>query len=141
MPKPPTDAELAVLDAQEQNATPGPWEALYFPMAGHATPANHVDLVADDGTSLLSLAGEGRRLGPTLDLDDAIFIAAARNSIPALLAEVRRLRAELDATIASHQKMNGRYEAATDLLLDLQGSGEYTLEAGRARISAFMDSV
>ncbi len=75
--------DIDKLEALEKAATPGPWLA----------KANELLWVGPD-----SLARHGRIVYPTLE-DECIFrdgnaemIAAVRNALPELLAEVRRLR-------------------------------------------------
>lgn len=74
-------------------ATPGPW-----------LPSHNVDAPSDGNWEPDNPEREGRGEGPTLtglyrDVKawaeaDAAFIAAAREAVPALLAEVQRLRVE-----------------------------------------------
>ena len=80
------DAIIAHADA----ATPGPWVAI-------TTGAQHGDhwYVAADGAAVAAtrsddVGGAGRRQA------DAEFIAEAREWVPALVAEVKRLRTRLD---------------------------------------------
>ena len=81
-------------------ATPGPW-----------LPSHNVDAPSDGNWEPDNPEREGRGEGPTLvgtyrDVKawaeaDAAFIAAARDAVPALLAEVDRLRAELNTATAA----------------------------------------
>jgi len=71
-----TEEDLDKLEQLSTVATPGPWVA---DMAGIRAP-NH-DSVADAWSD---------------NPHDAAFIAASREAIPALIAEVRRLRAEIE---------------------------------------------
>jgi hypothetical protein len=74
-----TPQDLDRLDELAAKATPGPWEALELSMPGEA---------------LLRMGAEqsfSTRQVQVRDAD-AAFIAAARTAIPALVAEVRRLR-------------------------------------------------
>jgi len=76
-----TPQDLDRLDELAAKATPGPWEALELSMPGEA---------------LLRMGAEqsfSTRQVQVRDAD-AAFIAAARTAIPALVAEVRRLRDE-----------------------------------------------
>lgn len=95
-----TDAELAELERLCEVATPGPWEweaGMFTGAAGR--PYNLQVRVA-------SPWGEGE-LHPHVLLktvngwepkdSDAAFIAAARTAVPALIAEVRRLRDALES--------------------------------------------
>ena len=89
----PVGLDLDAIEARAHAATPGPWR-----------PAG------PDGDAVAQM-GSARRIR---SLEDAAFIAAARTDVPALLAEVRRLRASLDAMHRRAQKAEGlieRYEA------------------------------
>ena len=67
-----TDGQIAEIEARAHAATPGPWR-----------PAG------PDGDEVAQM-GSARRIR---SLEDAAFIAAARTDVPALLTEIRRLRA------------------------------------------------
>lgn len=73
-----TDEELARLEALAQAATPGPWERRFHDQ-------NEVE--TRDGIRVATF-NEARRD----TWHNARFIAAARDAVPALVAEVRRLR-------------------------------------------------
>lgn len=85
MTTPLSDERLAEIRAREQAATLGPWKATrVYEITSHCLPDGHLIIgeVDEDGTR-----------------NDATFIAAARQDVPDLLAEVERLRAcvaELD---------------------------------------------
>jgi hypothetical protein len=83
--------DLDPIKAREAAATPGPWAiANVAPAwASGRDEWNVVPGVIDQCTS----AG----CGPIVEPADADFIAHARTDVPALLAEVERLRAELAA--------------------------------------------
>jgi hypothetical protein len=72
-----TDHELNEIEERARMADPGPWKALF----GDNAPGflQH----ASDRTTVLLYDGNLK------------FIAAARTDVPVLVAEVRRLRAEL----------------------------------------------
>ena len=78
MPEPITDAELAAIMARANAATDGPWTI-------HLADNTVVD---PDGFAVVPGGVDG------------IFIANCRRDVPALVAEVRRLRAALAATTA-----------------------------------------
>lgn len=86
-----TEQELAAIEARATAATPGPWTASHRHV--HGTPDN-------DEQSGLGLEIEGppqaSGRGQFARGADATFIAAAREDVPALVAEVRRLRALLE---------------------------------------------
>jgi hypothetical protein len=85
---PPTDAELAVMLARAEAATPGPWKS-YVEGRDHTS-----------GSSFIMTGPQDAR-GNDLELTGATapdqdFIAAARQDVPKLIAEVRRLRRLLE---------------------------------------------
>jgi len=77
------DAELEAIKARVEAATPGPWDA--------SAPD-------EDGESIVGAPGEWWDWDHTTceHYDDAVFIAHARTDVPALVAEVERLRAAND---------------------------------------------
>lgn len=91
---PPTEEQLAELERLEREAMPGPWRT-----ARHQDPSCDVAYVLPHGMPGEEVA--------TVYIDDserhAAFIVAARNALPSLVAEVRRLRAIVES-----------YEAAAD---------------------------
>jgi hypothetical protein len=74
-----TDERLAEIEARAKDATPGPWEPEHRSVIG-----NDVVIVDDCATA-------GWDVYPA----NQDFIAHARADVPALVTEVRRLRAEL----------------------------------------------
>lgn len=74
-----TDAELERLEGLAAKATPGPWAEMnrgWYPMV---------------------YGPNGERVCRAVDnKNDTIYIAAACNAVPSLVAEVRRLREKLD---------------------------------------------
>lgn len=88
-----TDEQLQEWSVLAEAATPGPWKSGW----------NWQDTISDGKSAW----GEGPvHVGEKLSqvapqaIADAAFIAAAREAVPALVAEVRRLRAELAAAQA-----------------------------------------
>ncbi len=75
----PEPLDLDAIEARAAAATPGPW--------GANTPPG---VVAANGRNVLGVFG-----GSAQDERDAEFTAHAREDVPALLAEVRRLRARV----------------------------------------------
>lgn len=86
-----TNGELAAIEARANAATPGPWEDYYGEVTS-ADDAVHFRWLACDSPSP---KWEGYQETEQASTDSA-FIAAARMVIPALIAEVRRLRALLE---------------------------------------------
>ena len=88
-----TTAELDAIRVRAAKATPGPWE----PVSGM------IFLQKGDGPVVCSTDCEILVLGPrgaeAKAFEDQEFIAAAREDIPALLAEVDRL----NKVVASHE--------------------------------------
>lgn len=79
-----TDEELAAIEARCQRASPGPWTSM-------VEGRDHTS-----GSSFI-MVGEGAARRDDIELtgattDDHDFIAQARQDIPRLLAEIRRLR-------------------------------------------------
>lgn len=74
-----TEQELADIEALANAATLGPWEA--------------GDPYDQRTTEPLAVYGMGMEVADTQLVRDATFIAASRAAVPALVAEVRRLRA------------------------------------------------
>jgi hypothetical protein len=96
---PITEDRLAEIEARANAATPGPW------VAGQHGPARFV-VTADEGD--VTVGAVTREVFEIYDgcapwrfgdapIPEALFIAAARTDVPALVAEVRRLTAALAA--------------------------------------------
>jgi hypothetical protein len=77
-----TETQLKEIEKRLQNATPGPWKS-YIEGRDHTSGSNFIR--TNNGTS-----NDIELLGATLEDQD--FIAAARQDVPLLLAEVRRLQ-------------------------------------------------
>lgn len=86
---PADQLDLDAIEARAEAATPGPWGTV----DDGSLMAPYVSVACDDGPIITCpechTAGGGRRA-------DAKFIARTRTDVPALVAEVRRLRAMLD---------------------------------------------
>ena len=92
MSDPLTDAQLAEIAAREKAATPGPW----FPvtMETESTLTSGVSLDDNFPPSAADRYLHGRNVVAGCSGNNAAFIAHARADVPALLAEVARLREE-----------------------------------------------
>ena len=87
------DAELDAIEARYQAASPSPWKA-YVEGRDHWSGDDFIRVSdLDEQPDMYVSRAEAGSIRPasTADLD---FIAGARQDIPALLAEVRRLRSE-----------------------------------------------
>ena len=102
MTDPLTDADLDAIEQRANAATEGPWEAgdddwdggyIRMPADGFGVAyiATHIQQGADEGCA------------------DAEFIAHARADVPALLAEVRRLRADAEQAYSWARQIADRY--------------------------------
>lgn len=108
------DLDLAAIEARVEASTSGPWEHLTAPAKGDpSTKAEWMahTLAGDDRLHVLTASGERGYAyivpavtgdGPT-SAANADFIAHAREDVPTLVAEVRRLREAL-AEVAKHQE-------------------------------------
>jgi hypothetical protein len=86
--------ELTEIAARANAATPGSWEATELPPNElHRRPAFWVEAEYHEpsGTHTKTVADV------MWSMEDAEFIAHAREDVPALLAEVKQLRAQMDA--------------------------------------------
>jgi hypothetical protein len=98
---PLTSQQLDDIDARHKAATPGPWKR----------SEDYSDILAPDGSQLASywLAGDGE------------FIAHARQDVPALVAEIRRLQAALDEmTHCRDNALRALYRDDVDTDIDLE---------------------
>jgi len=94
--EPLTDAELESIAIRAAAATPGPWSAWVEGRDGYG--GDNVILIgprdADNDLPDMYVThadSDGTYPAPTKDLD---FIANARQDVPRLIAEIRRLRAQ-----------------------------------------------
>jgi hypothetical protein len=84
--EPLTDVELAELESLAKAASPAPWIAEYGPAIGGP---DFIMITDWDSAQPDMYVMHDERPAPVSDLR---FIAAARNCVPRLLAEVRRCR-------------------------------------------------
>lgn len=96
-----TEAELAALEALHAQATPGEWRVCDPPVP-ESDNGEHIAIETlapkDDRWLSRLVVGVMYYDGPVSAVReaDAALIAAAKNALPALIATVRALRAELD---------------------------------------------
>jgi hypothetical protein len=83
-PTPLTDRELDHLQALTDAASPGPWQ----PIIGHSSIRRDYIELGDEHHTEMEIEADGWP-APAADLE---FIAASRNSLPRLLAEIRSQR-------------------------------------------------
>ena len=86
------EADLAEWERLAAAATPGPWRQDPGGRAG----ARFDDVLAD-----------GSNIAEWIEPADAAFIAASRTALPALVAEVRRLREALEQVRGHHPLATG----------------------------------
>jgi hypothetical protein len=93
-----TEDELKQIEERAAKATDGPWRF----EAGPSDQPNCQDIYAGDGNGPIAMTepgvyplGSKHGVGKT-PLADAAFIAAAREDVPKLVAEVRRLSGEAE---------------------------------------------
>ncbi|WP_282790859.1 hypothetical protein [Streptomyces sp. CC224B] len=106
-PAPLTSEQLDQIEARATAATPGPW----------CTDSWEIYQGAEYQPGVSPWIGETCRGTSSLrqDCADAVFVAAARTDVPALLAEVRRLRAQrkyLVGQLAKRDAETGRGDQA-----------------------------
>jgi hypothetical protein len=98
-----TDGELSRLKALAEAATPGPWDVYSETIADKSAATAEFDYQVQNTEPFVGrvfmLNGDGKcpaitGCGPTSEAN-AAFIAASRKAVPALVAEVRRLREAL----------------------------------------------
>lgn len=82
---PLTPADLDTIEARADAATPGPWGDDYIVSSYSGSPIERPRIIANGRIVAHVMMSDS-------DVSDADFIAAARTDVPALVAEVRRLR-------------------------------------------------
>lgn len=110
-----TEEELQAIEARAAAATPGPW----ILMPETCGPDGQEVYESEDLGCICSV-GDPYPRGQNHPQENMEFISAARSDVPALVAEVRRLRAELAALSGALAYPNfdierledGRYEAS-----------------------------
>ena len=85
-----TDEQLAEWQRLFDAATPGKWIVKTDVTTIHGSHFINPGVWGDDGITFICDCGTGSRVDT-----DAAFIVAAREAVPALIAEVRRLKTEL----------------------------------------------
>lgn len=96
-----TPQQRAELERLAAAATPGPWLDV-----SHHWPERAIPVITEEPATIAYAAAEEF----TQREADAAFIAAARDAVPALLAENERLRTALESVEWVRQRYNGRAE-------------------------------
>lgn len=98
--------DLEAIAARAAACLPGPWAATRIP------GSDDISVGMDDGSGM----GHVARVASYLS-DDAEFLAAAREDVPALLSEVDRLRGEMSERVAAarRERDTARREGANDM--------------------------
>lgn len=81
-----TDRELQEIETRCEAATPGPWKGIR--KTGYVYAVDCVTAKCGDSSDKVLVQFNGERWG-----NDAEFIAHSRSDVPALIGEVKRLRA------------------------------------------------
>jgi len=114
-----TPAELDAIEAREKAATEGPWRAVaqdggevfHGFERGVVTGWDHPQLRGPLDITGLGIDLRSGRAVRRMDATDAEFIAHARSDVPALVAEVRRLRGLLEAERARLAEIDRKWPA------------------------------
>jgi hypothetical protein len=99
-----TEAELSEMERRTEAAAPGPWVA-FLETRGGVGDCSVIQVGRgndiDDEIYVRRFIGTKELVSPNPQLDSDIeFIAAARQDMPRLIAEVKRLRTLVDAPAA-----------------------------------------
>ncbi|MFJ9459737.1 hypothetical protein ACIRST_32265 [Kitasatospora sp. NPDC101447] len=101
-----SDDELALIERRAAAATPGPWVAWTesrHGIGGESFIQIRPGAEGDDELYVRRFTAGQEVKSPNPELDaDFDFIAAARQDVPRLIAEVKRLRAALDRRDSSN---------------------------------------
>ena len=105
-----TEDELVAIEARANTATPGPWTRIINTCGG---PVIYSVWVED---------ARGWSICVDVSEADAEFIAAARDAVPALIAEVRRLQEELLTAIERTQGSvhDYYYDKIRDMTIEIE---------------------
>jgi hypothetical protein len=124
-----TNEQLDEIEARANAATPGPWEVL------------NKWWVIPHGKS----EWDGEICGNVYQDGDSDFIAAARSDVPALVAEVRRLREYVDAFSAENEFQSVRLRYALKGIARADGTGidaaEFVRTLQQMAADAYQDGI
>lgn len=93
--------DLEAIEARANAATEGPWEADNTEVMQHWSRPEPWQPIATNEVACMAYCYGGSARGIENEAD-AEFIAHAREDVPALIAEVRRLRAAVESVLALH---------------------------------------
>ncbi|MFJ8146602.1 hypothetical protein ACIQ6R_16245 [Streptomyces sp. NPDC096048] len=120
--QPLTEQQLADIQARAEAATPGPW----------CTDDWEIYQGAEYVPGISQWIGETCRgtTSPEQDRADATFVAAAREDVPALVAEIQRLKGQRKYLITQLAKRDADTGRGDQALAEFLNSGA-TKEAGQ----------
>ena len=125
-----TDGELSRLKALAEAATPGPWDVYSETIADKSAATAEFDYQVQNTEPFVGrvfmLNGDGKcpaitGCGPTSEAN-AAFIAASREAVPQLVAEVERLREALENPVSDDEHI-WIYERAAAMFRDWSRAG------------------
>jgi len=130
--QPLTDEQLAAIQTRADAATPGPWWA-----------DSHEIYAGPDGIPALGEWVAETCVAGELERSEANgrFVGAAREDVPALLAEVHRLRAEQGAAGEQIRRITSQAVAEEDRLRAERDAARAQLEQLRAEVRAQGDAL
>jgi len=96
---------LDEIEARANAATPGPW---YVHESDR--PGDYWTVSADEDSpfecEVFDDGSAGGEYGPSCSIEDRDFLVAARTDVPALIARVRELEAQLDELWTRYKKLD-----------------------------------
>lgn len=119
-----TDEQLSEIEARANAATPGPW--------GIQKSTDDVN----DRFLMAAVISSDDVVGGGMYLRDATFIASAREDVPALVAEVRRLHAERETLADLECRLMEGYAEARTLFEAIKAHHHFGGEVVRSQTTA-----
>lgn len=98
-----TDDELNAIEDRANAATDGPWEHKQVPWDVSQTINVWAVVKTLDYANVNILVSSRQAIPEQETIANSLFAAHARTDVPALVAEVRRLRAQLDLISKPHR--------------------------------------
>lgn len=132
---PPTDEQLDQIEARANAASKGPWTVAL-------EQCDCSDGLCGHGTYVSSVYSGGVLRTEFGDFPDADwqFVIHAREDVDTLLAEVRRLRAELDAEKSAHRFTLRQRNNRSERLLYLRDLANAAATGGPAEATALIEA-